>query len=220
MKFTEHLGAHLTPEWRSQYIRYEEMKKLLYDAVDNAPLTDGVNEEILRRHYAKHDEGFFMFCDKEVSKVNTFFAEKLAEATRKFQELGAEVGISNKSDDNLHLDIDRGYASQTGNADSRAALVQKSKLNNKKLKGARKLKELKFAVSEFYLSLVLIQNFQELNFTGFRKILKKHDKLFKTETGVNYRKMKVETAPFFTNKLIADLILETEVCIVFKFDGR
>ena len=34
----------------------------------------GVNEEILRRHYAKHDEGFFMFCDKEVSKVNTFFA--------------------------------------------------------------------------------------------------------------------------------------------------
>jgi len=23
MKFTEHLGAHLTPEWRSQYIRYE-----------------------------------------------------------------------------------------------------------------------------------------------------------------------------------------------------
>ena len=88
------------------------------------------------------------------------FVEKLAEATRKFQELGAEVGISNKSDDNLHLDIDRGYASQTGNADSRAALVQKSKLNNKKLKGARKLKELKFAVSEFYLSLVLIQNFQ------------------------------------------------------------
>ena len=23
MKFTEHLGAHLTPEWRSQYIQYE-----------------------------------------------------------------------------------------------------------------------------------------------------------------------------------------------------
>ena len=23
MKFTEHLSAHLTPEWRSQYIRYE-----------------------------------------------------------------------------------------------------------------------------------------------------------------------------------------------------
>lgn len=26
MKFTEHLGAHLTPEWRSQYIRYEVRK--------------------------------------------------------------------------------------------------------------------------------------------------------------------------------------------------
>ena len=28
MKFTEHLSAHLTPEWRSQYIRYEVSLKL------------------------------------------------------------------------------------------------------------------------------------------------------------------------------------------------
>ena len=28
MKFTEHLSAHLTPEWRSQYIRYEVSFKL------------------------------------------------------------------------------------------------------------------------------------------------------------------------------------------------
>ena len=26
MKFAEHLGAHITPEWRKQYIQYEEMK--------------------------------------------------------------------------------------------------------------------------------------------------------------------------------------------------
>ena len=37
--------------------------------------------------------------------------------------------------------------------------------------------------------------------------------LFQTETGVNYRKKKVETAPFFTNKLVAELILETEVSL-------
>lgn len=37
--------------------------------------------------------------------------------------------------------------------------------------------ELRLAFSEFYLSLILLQNYQNLNFTGFRKILKKHDKV-------------------------------------------
>ena len=41
----------------------------------------------------------------------------------------------------------------------------------------RKMHDLKLAFSEFYLSLILLQNYQTLNFTGFRKILKKHDKV-------------------------------------------
>lgn len=39
--------------------------------------------------------------------------------------------------------------------------------------------DIKLAFSEFYLSLILLQNYQTLNFTGFRKILKKHDKVLK-----------------------------------------
>ena len=41
----------------------------------------------------------------------------------------------------------------------------------------RTLHDLKLAFSEFYLGLILLQNYQTLNFTGFRKILKKHDKV-------------------------------------------
>ena len=33
MKFAEHLGAHITPEWRKQYIQYEEMKTMLCEAI-------------------------------------------------------------------------------------------------------------------------------------------------------------------------------------------
>lgn len=43
----------------------------------------------------------------------------------------------------------------------------------------RKVQELKLAFSEFYLSLILLQNYQNLNYTGFKKILKKHDKVCK-----------------------------------------
>jgi hypothetical protein len=51
----------------------------------------------------------------------------------------------------------------------------------------RKSNDLKLAFSEFYLMLVLLQNYQTLNFTGFRKILKKHDKLFQTTRGEDWR---------------------------------
>ena len=56
---------------------------------------------------------------------------------------------------------------------------------------------------------------QKLNFTGFRKILKKHDKMLKTERGVEFRESKVESAPFYTSKQIDHLILETEVNKIF-----
>ncbi|XP_065068950.1 solute carrier family 53 member 1-like [Rhopilema esculentum] len=219
MKFTEHLGAHLTPEWRSQYIQYEELKKILYDADEHAPPKDGVNEEILRRHYAKYEEGFFVFCDKELSKVSTFFAEKLAEATRRFHDLETEIGTTSQVKDSTEQDIERGANVNTNVGEDGTTLITKIKSKKQKSRGAKKLKELKFAVSEFYLSLILIQNFQELNFTGFRKILKKHDKMFQTESGVQYRKEKVETAPFFTNKLVAELILETEGIFINELEG-
>eukprot|EP00731_Ephydatia_muelleri_P024813 Em0016g1084a len=45
---------------------------------------------------------------------------------------------------------------------------------------------LKMAYSEFYLSLSLLQNFQQLNYTGFRKILKKFDKLARSEKGKRF----------------------------------
>ncbi|TRY54771.1 hypothetical protein DNTS_004249 [Danionella cerebrum] len=42
MKFTEHLSAHITPEWRKQYIQYEAFKEMLYSAQDQAPSIEGV----------------------------------------------------------------------------------------------------------------------------------------------------------------------------------
>ena len=43
------------------------------------------------------DEKFFTFCDKELTKINTFYAEKLAEGTRKFATLKSEMEESEKS---------------------------------------------------------------------------------------------------------------------------
>ena len=66
---------------------------------------------------------------------------------------------------------------------------------------ARKLQDLKLAFSEYYLGLVLLQNYQNLNYTGFRKILKKHDKNLSRDSGAIWRSKNVDNAPFYTNKV-------------------
>lgn len=62
----------------------------------------------------------------------------------------------------------------------------KGKVNVRPHLPTRKLRELKLAFSEFYLSLILLQNYQNLNYTGFRKILKKHDKVHRKRDLVSY----------------------------------
>jgi SPX domain protein involved in polyphosphate accumulation len=44
-------------------------------------------------------------------------------------------------------------------------------------------KRLKEAICEFYLFAKKLQAYQELNFTAFRKINKKHDKIMNSEEG-------------------------------------
>lgn len=84
--------------------------------------------------------------------------EKLAEAMRKFSTLKSELDLLSSSAIKMK---DYGKKSDS----NRLNLPQ------------RKVQELKLAFSEFYLSLILLQNYQNLNFTGFKKILKKHDKV-------------------------------------------
>ena len=91
MKFAEHLGAHITPEWRKQYIQYEEMKArtfllknqnlsqsliskevlasfkikaMLLAAIEEAPSPEVVEPEVRERYFANFDEKFLTFCEK------------------------------------------------------------------------------------------------------------------------------------------------------------
>ncbi|KAJ8957079.1 hypothetical protein NQ318_007292 [Aromia moschata] len=205
MKFAEHLSAHITPEWRKQYINYEikilietdlevdntalikEMKAMLYLAVEEAPSAESVEPEVVTRHFANFDEQFFLYCDKELKKINTFYAEKLAEATRKFANLNSEL---NDSLEYMKMGKKKG------------GLIKKT-----------------VACTEFYLSLILLQNYQTLNHTGFRKILKKHDKLLNTDLGVKWREEHVEVSHFFTNRDIDKLIHDTESMVTNDLEG-
>uniref|UniRef100_A0A8C4QDU4 Xenotropic and polytropic retrovirus receptor 1b n=1 Tax=Eptatretus burgeri TaxID=7764 RepID=A0A8C4QDU4_EPTBU len=207
MKFAEHLTAHITPEWRKQYIQYETFKEVLYAAREDAPPREGTDEATLKRYYARMEEKFFQMCEKELSKINTFYSEKLAEAQRGFSTLQNELQSS--------LEAQR--EGRISHALRRRKRV--FQISHEQRVHYRNLRDLKLAFSEFYLSLILLQNYQNLNFTGFRKILKKHDKILETTRGADWRVAHVETAPFYTNKKIDQLIIETEATFTNELEG-
>uniref|UniRef100_A0A3Q3JLD7 Xenotropic and polytropic retrovirus receptor 1a n=1 Tax=Monopterus albus TaxID=43700 RepID=A0A3Q3JLD7_MONAL len=208
MKFTEHLSAHITPEWRKQYIQYEAFKEMLYAAQDQAPSIEVTDEDTVKRYYAKFEEKFFQMCEKELAKINTFYSEKLAEAQRRFATLQNELQSS--------LDAQRESSANSRGLRRRKTVFALSQQERCK---HRNIKDLQLAFSEFYLSLILLQNYQNLNFTGFRKILKKHDKILETSRGADWRVAHVEVAPFYTCKKITQLISETEALVTAELEG-
>jgi len=66
------------------------MKVMLYSAIQQLPNDQELNDGYIQQF----DEQFLSYCEQELSKINTFFAEKLAEAIRKFGDLKSELNSS------------------------------------------------------------------------------------------------------------------------------
>jgi hypothetical protein len=74
MKFGVHLLSNLTPEWNSQYIQYEYMKKLLDQAVAAAPiLFDGDDNSTREQYFLRTDEAFFKVIITMYQSISTTY---------------------------------------------------------------------------------------------------------------------------------------------------
>ncbi len=129
----------------------------------------------------------------------------MAEATRKYAALSSELEMLKEP----HASEGRSFGFGRRRISGR----------ERPIVAGRKMKDLKLAFSEYYLSLVILQTYQNLNFTGFRKILKKHDKMLNNDGGAKWRSEYVETAHFYTNKSIDKLIQDTESCFTQDLEG-
>ncbi|KAH9594410.1 Xenotropic and polytropic retrovirus receptor 1, variant 3 [Schistosoma haematobium] len=266
MKFAERLNAHLTPEWRTQYIDYDELKEHLYKYTQVLETLPFFSEEETKAFLDECDEEFFNLCESALRKIEVFFSEKIAEANRKFTTLvdeldnyiesthhksiswitGSKVSLSRRLTESFGREGDKCRVSVRENGSTNTPIWNKiSKIQSeenselrrrqsrskqsenpkydaqrldRRKKTFRKLHDLKLAFSEFYLSLVLLQNYQSLNFTGFRKILKKHDKLLRRNTGLLWRQQVVECAHFNTSRDVDDLITEVENIFTEKLE--
>ena len=98
--------------------------------------------------------------------------EKMAEATRKCAALQSDLQAAS-----LAAESQQSSGGQETSARKRRRVHLLNKQSMDESSSLKSMHSIKLAFSEFYLSLILLQNYQSLNFTGFRKILKKHDKV-------------------------------------------
>lgn len=103
-----------------------------------------------------------------------FPPEKLAEANRKFASLKSELSASEQVETQMSGIRRRRKLAQAFSSKDKQ---QQHHHHHLQQQPGRKMHEIKLAFSEYYLGVILLQNYQTLNFTGFRKILKKHDKV-------------------------------------------
>ncbi|XP_033172148.1 xenotropic and polytropic retrovirus receptor 1 isoform X1 [Drosophila mauritiana] len=192
MKFGKTFESHLTIEWRQQYMRYGDLKELIKQGVENAPSPLTSSDYEVQAYYKAFEETFLTECQSELTGVNNFFLEKLLEARRKHGHLKLQL---------------LAYSREPGHTGSDSSLSQRAERSQKKVMTTR---QLRYAYAEFYLSLVLIQNYQSLNETGFRKICKKYDKNMRSVAAGRWFAENVLDAPFTDVRLLQRMTIEVE----------
>ncbi|XP_016978124.1 xenotropic and polytropic retrovirus receptor 1 [Drosophila rhopaloa] len=199
MKFGKTLETLMVAEWRYQYMNYNELKTLIRNAVDKAPDSSVVNNDVIVAYFKDFEELFFNTCDEELTKVNDFFAHKQAEAHRKLASLNYQLTLM------VHDQQDPRESQSTsrGSATSRSRQLEDNRQKPP-------INKLRLAMSEFYLSLIMLQNFQTLNMTAFRKICKKYDKNLKSDAGLIWYERFVVRATFSTGSRLDRMIVTVE----------
>ncbi|XP_065198397.1 xenotropic and polytropic retrovirus receptor 1 homolog [Sycon ciliatum] len=217
MRFGEQLQMHVTPEWRKQYINYTKLKDILYSIPTDELIGEGYES---RERRAAVQATFMELIQKELRKVDQFFMARESDALIKFDELSSDLNLTLYARSNPPLGrVTAPAALTTGNrvrSRSRVALFKSADAASQAQD--KSLASLRDAFSEYYLSLILLQNFEKVNSEGFRKICKKHDKMLSVTTGMDFYKEKVLKSHYHVSESTGNLILQTENAVIERLE--
>ncbi|XP_014087474.2 solute carrier family 53 member 1 [Bactrocera oleae] len=206
MKFQQNLQSHLTPEWRTQYIDYGFLKQMILEAVENAP---PLNSPMFTEYFAQFQQKFFEVCDKELEKINLFYEAKLAEINHKYTLLRDEMKLVEEM---AGTELLARPSMRIKNRQYRQTV------DMTKILTRHATHDFKAAFSELYLNAILLRNYQILNYTGFRKMLKKYDKRISGRAGYYYLSGTVDKAVFYTNRETKVLLKKIEDIMTYNLE--
>ncbi|CDS01347.1 probable PHO81-cyclin-dependent kinase inhibitor [Sporisorium scitamineum] len=200
MKFGKYILSQQISGWGAYYLDYKFLKKIINSLekgrlADAALFATGVRPEYnangqstvspqpqILPHIEGSDElqihkaAFFFKLERELEKINNFYLQKEAELKSRLQTL-----------------IDK------------KRIIFESRNSSKLSKESPSYVALYEGFRYFEKDLSKLQQFIEINATGFRKILKKWDKRSKSQTKELYLARQVEVQPCFNLKFIAEL---------------
>lgn len=157
MKFGKTLSNSIYGPWRDQYVDYDKLKGLLREAKDA--------QSGLQDNWTEDDESRFAeeLLNVQLEKVNSF-------QTEKYQDIKARTAQCEAKLESLHL---TGGSSKDGKGDAPAPSDGDEKL----------LRDILPELDAISNEISQLERFSRINFSGFRKIVKKHDR----RRGAGYR---------------------------------
>ncbi|KAG7097239.1 hypothetical protein E1B28_004610 [Marasmius oreades] len=243
MKFGKYIQSHQVPGWSPYYLDYKFLKKIISSLEAHRPASEAAalalglrpvdilnqsqasltcqsvpvnpsyetgeppifsasgQDEDRGPEFQAHKAAFFFKVERELEKINTFYLQKEAELKLRLETLLSK----------------RRAAAMRGLPDTMEDTTKTHVEWSAVEEGFRLLER----------DLGKLQQFVEVNATGFRKILKKFDKRSKSTTKELYLTRQVDVQPVFNRQLISELADTVASCLLnltdlssgLKFEG-
>lgn len=196
MKFSQTLKFNRRPDWEIHYINYAHLKRLItkvqqaeFAEQNNLPLHFGDEEAGVRSPLlsqtsfnrqqsvsaaltrqqsftisaAQCDEAFIKALDSELARIIQFYMRKESELLARFESAALRIHSIEGPALPGPAALDTAQRIQFWSQDTKEIALEREKLRSE--------------MTDLYEQLHALSKYLELNFTGFRKILKKHDKM-------------------------------------------
>ncbi|KAI5309970.1 vacuolar transporter chaperone [Ascosphaera atra] len=202
MKFGEQLRSSLIKDWEGHYIDYDGLKAALSTGYETEPTAE--NQRPRRRPWTEEDEKrFIALLEGELDKVFTFQKIKSDEIVARIKESETEV-----EDVIRRLDPPARRPSTVGRA--QASLGTPTDED--------------FLILEEYLSDIIadvhdLAKYVQLNYTGFQKIIKKHDKQTKWVLKPVFA-ARLKAKPFFKDNYDAFVVKLSKIYDLVRTKGN
>ncbi|TVY52767.1 Vacuolar transporter chaperone 4, partial [Lachnellula cervina] len=201
MKFGEQLRSSIIDEYEWYYIAYDDLKKTLKKDYVSPPTKQ--NPKPKRQEWTEEDEGEFISrIEQELDKVYTKQKLKIIEISRRIGSTEKEVkDVVQRMESRRPRARDGSAAQDDDEPDSEDFMLLEEDLN-----------EITAEVND-------LAKFVQLNYTGFQKIIKKHDKQTKWILKPVFA-TRLKAKPFFKDNYDSDIIKLSKLWDTVKSKGK
>ncbi|KAG9876647.1 SPX-domain-containing protein, partial [Aureobasidium melanogenum] len=186
MKFGQQLQSSLIKDWYYYYISYDELKRLLQPELQSKSSAENPNAPS-KKWTDEHETRFYRELEAELDKVSNFQQVKSGEIQRRIKISEREVTEV----------ISR----------AKAALEQgENEQSHTEMPSEEDFAMLEEDLSDIIADVHDLAKFTQLNYTGFQKIIKKHDKLYPDQQLKPLFAARLNAKPFFKDNYDASIV--------------